>query len=68
MSKPAKVETARRPCPEHGMVQAVREVPPPSFPFVVYLVRLIKARRAPFTCPECHRELMDDKVRHDKAA
>lgn len=68
MSKPAKVETARRLCPEHGMVEAVREVPTPSFPFVVYFVRMIKARRAPFTCPECHRELTDDRARHSEAA
>ena len=67
MPKP-KVETARGRCPEHGDVQGVREIPAPSFPFVVYLVRLTKARRAPFTCPECHRELMDDQARHDKVA
>jgi hypothetical protein len=63
-----KVETARGHCPEHGDVQGVREIPGPSFPFVVYLVRLNKARRAPFTCPECHRELVDAQGRHDKAA
>lgn len=67
MAKP-KVETARGRCPEHGDVQGVREIPAPSFPFVVYFVRLTKARRAPFTCPECHRELMDDQTRHIKAA
>ena len=48
-----KLQTAAGRCAEHGHVTGVRELPKPAFPFVVYLVRLALARRAPYTCPEC---------------
>lgn len=51
--KGPEVETAAGRCSEHGMVQAVRDVPRPRFPFIVYAVERLMAIRAPFTCPEC---------------
>jgi hypothetical protein len=52
-----KVERAPGRCPEHGNVEGIRYLPKPSFPFIVYYFRLRAARRAPFTCPQCEREL-----------
>ncbi len=52
-----KVERAQGRCPEHGMVEGVRYLPKPMFPFIVYYFRLRAARKGPFTCPQCEREL-----------
>ena len=38
----------------HGAVQATRQVPGPSFPFIVYAVRRFIASRRPFRCPDCN--------------
>jgi hypothetical protein len=40
-------------CPQHGTVRAVRQMPKPQWPFVVYLFKRGRAARAPFACPEC---------------
>jgi len=50
-----KMERATGRCPEHGIVEAVRYLPRPMFPFVVYYVRLRAARKAPYLCPQCDR-------------
>ncbi len=71
-----KVERARGRCPEHGIVEGVRYLPKPMFPFIVYYLRLRAARRAPFVCPQCDRELtlgeegagQPDSTRLDKAS
>ncbi len=56
-----KIERAQGKCPEHGVVEGVRCLPKLTVPLplsvVVYLVRSRAARRAPFTCPQCEREL-----------
>ena len=43
-------------CPTHGRVDATREVPGVSFPFIRYGYRRFKARREPFHCPKCGAE------------
>ena len=40
-------------CPTHGHVEATREVPSMSWPFIVNAVRRFAARRRPYTCPTC---------------
>ncbi len=57
------------------MVEGVRYLPRPMFPFIVYYLRLRAARKAPFTCPQCERDLTTGPetgdaggVRLDKAA
>ena len=46
-------ETRKEECPEHGMVDAERELPRPTFPFALYAVGRFRARREPFRCPIC---------------
>jgi hypothetical protein len=55
MSASNRVKTVTGRCPEHGVVRAVKEIPRPRWPFVVYLWQLIAAARAPYTCPRCGR-------------
>jgi hypothetical protein len=50
-------------CPEHGAVRAVKEVPGPHFPFLVWLVQRATVPLRAFRCPEC-----DAKVRVTGAA
>ena len=45
-------------CPEHGTVQAVKEVPGLHFPFIVWAVQRATTALRPFRCPEC-----DSKVK-----
>lgn len=40
-------------CPTHGSVEATREVPRPTFPFVVYAIWRFIAGRKPYRCPIC---------------
>jgi hypothetical protein len=40
-------------CPTHGQVQATREVPSMSFPFIINGIRRLAARNRPYVCPEC---------------
>ena len=48
-----QVETRTGTCPTHGSVQATRTMPRPGFPFVVYAIRRLLARRRPYRCPDC---------------
>jgi hypothetical protein len=40
-------------CPTHGTVEATREIPKPSWPYLVYAVRRTLAARRPYRCPTC---------------
>jgi hypothetical protein len=40
-------------CPDHGTVEATREIPQLKFPFFVYAVLRAIAKRRPFRCPQC---------------
>lgn len=51
MAKETETQTGR--CPEHGEVQATREIPKMGFPFVYFSVARAMARRKPFRCPDC---------------
>jgi hypothetical protein len=57
-SSSSRIEKASGRCPEHGEVEGVRYLPKPSFPLILYYFRLRSARRAPYTCPVCDRELI----------
>jgi hypothetical protein len=48
-----RVETIAGRCPTHGDVQATKEVPNVSFPFVAYLFRRIRSAFQPYRCPQC---------------
>ena len=48
-----ETQTRTGTCPAHGSVQATREMPRPSFPFVVYAMRKMLASRRPYRCPTC---------------
>lgn len=48
-----KVQTRSGTCATHGSVDATREMPGPSFPFIVYFIRRLVAARRPFVCPSC---------------
>jgi hypothetical protein len=47
------LQTRSGTCPTHGRVQAERQLPRISFPFVVTAVLRFFALRRPFRCPEC---------------
>ena len=40
-------------CPTHGTVEATRDVPRPTFPFVIYAARRLIASRRPYRSPTC---------------
>jgi hypothetical protein len=44
-------------CPDHGIVQATKEIPGVSFPFVVYGVRRAMATMTAGRCPHCGAKL-----------
>ena len=44
-------------CPDHGIVQATKEIPTVSFPFVVYGIRRAKATMTAARCPQCGEKL-----------
>lgn len=50
---PSETQTKTGTCATHGSVEATREVPTPSFPFVVYAVRRFLANKRPYRCPQC---------------
>ena len=54
----ARTITRQGVCPEHGVVEAVKEVPAPSFPFIVWLAQRAMTPLRAFRCPQC-----DSKVR-----
>ena len=49
----AEVQTQTGQCGTHGAVQATREIPKMGFPFILYAFLRSRAKRKPFTCPEC---------------
>lgn len=51
MAKETETQTGR--CPEHGEVEATREVPENGFPFVYFAIARAMAKRKPFRCPDC---------------
>jgi hypothetical protein len=50
---PTELQTRTGSCPEHGVVQATREVPASGFPWVVSAVRRWIAKRRSYRCPTC---------------
>jgi len=48
-----ETQTQTGTCPTHGTVEATRELPRPSFPFVFYAARRVIAARRPYRCPDC---------------
>jgi len=60
-SRAQEVETARGRCPEHGLVEGKRVMPdmkvygPASY--LAKLIRMRTAKRAPFVCPYCDRDI-----------
>ena len=48
-----KTQTRTGECPTHGSVEATREVPGPSFPFIFWAIKRLMAARKGFTCPSC---------------
>ncbi|MGO8958360.1 MAG: hypothetical protein ACLQFR_13460 [Streptosporangiaceae bacterium] len=48
-----EVETKTGHCPEHGTVQATREIPKMNFPFVYFAIARAMGRRRPLRCPTC---------------
>jgi hypothetical protein len=55
-----ETQTTTGTCPTHGTVEATREIPRMSFPFIVNLVRRSLAKRRPYHCPECGVEVETD--------
>ena len=50
---PDQIETHTGTCATRGTVQATRSMPRPGFPFIVYAVRRLLARKRPYRCPKC---------------
>lgn len=50
---PTETQTRRGRCPTHGTVEATRDLPGITFPWVVNWIRRTLAERHPFRCPEC---------------
>ena len=48
-----ETQTRTGTCPTHGTVEATREMPKPSFPFLFYAVRHLLAGNKPYRCPTC---------------
>jgi hypothetical protein len=40
-------------CPNHGDVEATREIPRVTFPPMITAVRRALAKRRPYRCPSC---------------
>jgi hypothetical protein len=55
MAKEVQTQTGQ--CPEHGTVEATREIPGMGFPFIYFAVVRSLAKRKPFRCPECQAEV-----------
>jgi hypothetical protein len=59
MANEVQTQTGR--CATHGTVQASREIPRITFPFVVFAVmRAMAMWRRPYTCPECGAAVTTD--------
>jgi len=46
-------QTRTASCATHGTVQATREMPKPSFPFLFYAARRLLAMGRRYRCPTC---------------
>ena len=51
MAKEVQTQTGQ--CPTHGTVEATREIPKMTFPFVYFAVMRAIAQRRPYRCPHC---------------
>jgi hypothetical protein len=58
---PTETEIRSGTCPNHGPVEAAREMPRPGFPFLVYAVRRLIAGRRPYRCPTCGAPVTPDE-------
>lgn len=50
---PKELQTQTASCPEHGVVEATREIPGKGFPWIVNVVRRAIAQRRSYRCPTC---------------
>ncbi len=50
---PMETQTRTGRCATHGTVEATRQVPRATFPWIVNSVRRMIAARRPFSCPTC---------------
>ena len=48
-----ETQTAPGRCPEHGDVEATREIPRVTFPPIVTAISRAIAKRRPYRCPVC---------------
>ena len=48
-----EIQTRQGTCPEHGRVQAVKEVPQIKFPFLITAPARGMAALRPYRCPAC---------------
>jgi hypothetical protein len=55
-----ETQTAIGDCPTHGTVEATRELPGITFPFIVNSVRRSLAKRRPYRCPTCGAAVVTD--------
>jgi hypothetical protein len=60
MDSDGRIRTATGSCPTHGVVRAVKTMPRPGWPFVLYLGKRIAAARSPYRCPECNEPVRRD--------
>ena len=56
----SETQTATGECPEHGEVEATRELPRLTFPPIINSIRRALAKRRPYRCPECGAEVQTD--------
>ena len=50
---PKEIQTKAGNCPDHGTVEATRELPGTGFPYIVSAVRRSLAKKQPYRCPQC---------------
>jgi hypothetical protein len=50
---PTDNETRAGTCSTHGTVQAERQLPKLTFPFLITAPKRYLAKRKPYRCPEC---------------
>jgi hypothetical protein len=58
-----ETETQSGECPNHGRVEATREIPGLQFPFIYYGFARMLARRRPFKCPTCESPVKSETTR-----
>ena len=55
-----QTQTRAGACPTHGTVEATRELPKPSWPYLVDAGRRALAARRPSRCPTCGEAVTTD--------